>query len=56
MIIPKIPVIKFPKWPDIVLDLHNIRLNLNVVLPEFNFTKRQIILPPLPKLILPDAP
>ncbi len=24
-IIPKIPIIQFPKWPDIWLDLHNIR-------------------------------
>ncbi|MDP3380695.1 MAG: hypothetical protein Q8S84_04145 [bacterium] len=25
MIMPKIPIIRFPKWPDIILDLHNIR-------------------------------
>jgi len=25
MILPQIPVIQFPKWPDIILDLHNIR-------------------------------
>ena len=56
MITPKIPVIQFPKWPDIVLDLHNIRLNLNVTLPEFNFNKRPIILPPAPNLKLPDSP
>jgi hypothetical protein len=24
-LIPKIPIITFPKWPDIVLDLHMIR-------------------------------
>jgi hypothetical protein len=24
-LIPDIPVIQFPKWPDVVLDLHNIR-------------------------------
>ena len=24
-VIPQIPVIQFPKWPDIILDLHNIR-------------------------------
>jgi hypothetical protein len=24
-VIPNIPVIEFPKWPDIILDLHNIR-------------------------------
>ncbi len=55
-LIPKIPVIQFPKWPDIVLDLHSIRLNLNIVLPEFDFNQRPIILPPLPELNLPSAP
>jgi hypothetical protein len=25
MIVPQIPIIQFPKWPDIILDLHNIR-------------------------------
>lgn len=25
MVIPQVPVIQFPKWPDIILDLHNIR-------------------------------
>jgi hypothetical protein len=26
MVIPQIPVIQFPKWPDIIIDLHNIRV------------------------------
>jgi hypothetical protein len=25
MILPQVPIIEFPKWPDIILDLHNIR-------------------------------
>ena len=56
MILPSLPVIEFPKWPDIVLDLHNIRLNLTVLLPQFEFTKRPLILPPAPSVILPKAP
>jgi hypothetical protein len=56
MLIPKIPIIKLPKWPDIVLDLHNIRLNMSIKMPEFDFNKKPIILPTLPKIILPDAP
>lgn len=56
MLIPKIPVIKFPRWPDIVLDLHNIRLGLDIVMPEFTIKPVPIILPNLPKLFLPDAP
>ena len=56
LVIPKIPIIKFPKWPDIILDLHNVRASLNIYLPEFEFNKRPIILPSLPELYLPDVP
>lgn len=56
MIIPKIPVIQFPKWPDIIVDLHNIRANLTVSLPDFEMQTRPIILPTLPKLYLPNTP
>ena len=37
MLIPTIPVIAFPKWPDIVLDLSDIRLGMSVTVPDFNF-------------------
>lgn len=56
LIIPKIPVIQFPKWPDIILDLHNVRLGLVISLPDFNFVPRPIVLPNLPNLYLPDLP
>lgn len=56
MIIPDIPVVKFPKWPDIVLDLHNIRASLDISIPEFEIKTRPINLPDLPTLILPSAP
>lgn len=56
VVIPKIPVIQFPKWPDIYLDLHNIRIWLNIYLPEFNFKLRPILLPTLPNLYLPEVP
>ncbi len=56
MIMPKIPIIRFPKWPDIILDLHNIRAWLRVTLPEYNITSKPIILPSLPNLYLPLAP
>jgi hypothetical protein len=55
-VVPQIPVIQFPKWPDIILDLHNIRVGLDVALPEFNITPRPILLPNLPSLSLPSAP
>lgn len=54
--IPQIPVIEFPKWPDVVLDLHNIRWGLNIDLPEFDITPRPILLPELPSLSLPSVP
>lgn len=53
---PKIPIIQFPKWPDIYLDLHNIRVQLNIWLPEYEFNLRPLLIPPLPRLYLPDSP
>jgi hypothetical protein len=55
-VIPDIPVIQFPKWPDIIIDLHNIRAGLTITLPEFSFGTRPIVLPNLPNLYLPDVP
>ncbi len=47
VVIPKFPVIEFPKWPDIILDLHNIRAGLTMVIPDINLTFRTIVLPSL---------
>lgn len=55
-IIPKIPIIQFPKWPDIWLDLHNIRGGIEILMPEFHFNFVPMILPELPELHLPDVP
>lgn len=54
--VPKLPIIEFPKWPDIILDLHNIRAWLNILMPEFNFVVKPISLPQLPNLYLPSTP
>jgi hypothetical protein len=54
--IPKIPVITFPKWPDYIIDLHNVRAGINITLPEFNINWRPITLPRLPELDLPSDP
>ena len=56
MVVPKIPIITWPKWPDIILDLHNIRAWLTVSLPEFAVHTKPIILPTLPALYLPSLP
>ena len=55
-VLPKLPIIQFPKWPDIVLDLHNVRAGMSIYLPDFNFNLRPIVLPTLPNLTLPDIP
>lgn len=54
MIIPSIPVIQFPRWPNIVLDLSDIQLGINISVPDFQFNLTPIKLPDLPSLSLPD--
>jgi hypothetical protein len=55
-IIPQIPIIQFPKWPDIWVDLHNIRGGLRILMPEYHFNFVPLILPTLPRLSLPNVP
>ncbi len=47
-LIPSLPVIRFPKWPDIVLDLSDIRFGINVSMPNFIPRISPIRLPALP--------
>lgn len=54
MITPKIPVIKFPKWPDIILDLSDIRFGIDIALPNFDPRISPIRLPDLPSLSIGD--
>lgn len=56
MLIPQIPIIVFPKWPDIIVDLHNIRAGLIIWIPDFTMKLRPILLPELPNLYLPKLP
>ncbi len=53
MIIPSIPVVRFPKWPDIKIDLHNIRAWVIIKLPQFEIKPNPIIIPDLPPILLP---
>ncbi|HRI35735.1 MAG TPA: hypothetical protein PK765_01355 [bacterium] len=55
-VIPSPPIIRFPKWPDIILDLHSIRAGLRIPFPEFDFRVVPLVLPRLPELHLPDVP
>jgi hypothetical protein len=55
-VIPQIPILQFPKWPDIVLDLSDVRLGVLFRVPDFSFQIAPIRLPELPNLWLPDMP
>jgi len=55
-VIPSPPIIQFPKWPDIILDFHNIRAGITIDLPDFEMNLRPIVLPTLPDLKLPAVP
>lgn len=50
MLIPSPPVIRFPKWPDIILDLSDVRFGIDVALPTFDIRMSPIRLPNLPNL------
>jgi uncharacterized repeat protein (TIGR01451 family) len=56
LILPDIPVIAFPKLPDIVLDMSNMDLAINIELPILHLSPQPLPLPPLPYLRLPDIP
>lgn len=52
MVIPEIPVITMPRWPDIELDFSDIDLSLDVAYPVFDLSFYPVYLPdaPLPTL------
>lgn len=56
LLIPSLPVIQMPRWPDIVLDLSDVRLGVVIAVPNFQFNLKPIRLPNLPSLWLPTAP
>jgi hypothetical protein len=60
-VIPPIPVIKMPRWPDIELDFSNIELGIDIAYPVFNFSFYPLELPDMPSpsfsgLNLPPIP
>ncbi len=56
LLIPSIPIIQFPRWPDVILDLSDVRLGFNISMPNFQFNLKPIRLPDLPSVTLPDLP
>ncbi len=55
-VIPSPPVIPFPKLPDIYLDISQIKTGLKVIWPDVKFMPEHLIIPKLPRIILPDLP
>ena len=56
LVIPDIPIIKFPKWPDIVLDLSNLKSSITIEMPLIHFIGQPIKLPRIPRIPFPDIP
>lgn len=54
MLIPSVPVLKFPKWPDIILDLSDVRFGITIAMPNFDPRISPIRLPALPGLAVGD--
>jgi hypothetical protein len=55
-IIPSAPIIRFPRWPNIILNLSDIRMAMNIKVPDFQFNLTPIRLPNLPNITLPRSP
>jgi hypothetical protein len=55
-ILPSLPIIRFPRWPNIVLDLSDVRFGIAISVPNFQFRLNPIRLPALPSLSLPRIP
>ena len=55
-VIPQLPILQFPRWPDLVLDLSDIRFGIVVRVPDFQFHINPIRLPDLPSFSLPGLP
>ncbi len=52
--IPEPPIIPLPKWPDIIVDLSQIRTGVKILWPDVVFKPQLISLPALPYFTLPD--
>lgn len=52
--IPEPPIIAIPKWPDLVVDLSQIKTGVKIVWPDVTFRPEAIKLPNLPNITLPE--
>ena len=55
-VIPSPPVIPFPKLPDIYIDVSRIQVGLTILWPDIKFRPEPLIIPKLPRILLPDLP
>jgi len=55
-IIPEIPVIQMPRWPDIGLDFSNIDLNLNIAYPDISISGYPAEFPDMPNANISGFP
>ncbi|MCK5613822.1 hypothetical protein KAR91_68795, partial [Candidatus Pacearchaeota archaeon] len=56
LVIPEIPIVKFPKWPDIVVDLSDLKAQIVLEVPTIHFVLEPIKMPKIPRIPLPDIP
>src|SRR5690606_40980815 len=56
LILPDLPIIEFPKLPNIVIDLSQIESTIDLEAPVLDINPKPIPLPPLPYFSLPDFP
>lgn len=54
-VIPDLPVVPLPKWPDLVVDLSKIKTGVTILWPDVKFKPEAIVLPNLPDIILPQV-
>lgn len=52
--LPEPPVIPLPKWPDLVVDLSQIKTGVQIVWPDVTFRPEPIHLPDIPQITLPE--
>lgn len=56
VIIPELPVVPLPKWPDFYFDFSKIQLGYKIIWPDIELRTEQVIMPNLPPLKLPSVP
>ena len=56
LVIPEPPIIKFPKWPDLVIDFSNLKAQVDIEMPTVHWVLEPITLPRLPRIPFPDIP